>query len=353
MIIIYLFLFCVGPVAITVINIKNLISKKKIVPSIMVLLTTALGGMFYAEFLEFCNVTSKDWNEAVVEDTFHSVISHEFLPSFVIIAVVGFAGLFIISHIPARSLSPLVAAFSIAAVILGNVLNVLLAIHVVGLLFPFLLLYHLNLLLLSVQHINEQILGQIEIQEKRMMNIESVWKLKLYSFLCNVAHWNIFAFACIFPLAAVIEIILILIGQGADGAVKAFTMTADWTFSTQTPPPPIEYSGHYLCTVAAGGHKKIVKPLRTGHRHGAKILVNRQLMVANAFEELVAEKMPALHKKIRRFYDRHGYPLSRLITTPLRADIVYILMKPLEWFFAFILYLLCVNPEERISRQYR
>lgn len=52
--------------------------------------------------------------------------------------------------------------------------------------------------------------------------------------------------------AGILEILLILFGQGADGFVKAFTMTADWTFSTQIP-PPIEYEGHYLCTVAAGG----------------------------------------------------------------------------------------------------
>ena len=149
-----------------------------------------------------------------------------------------------------------------------------------------------------------------------------------------------------------IEIILILFGQGAAGPVKMFTMTADWTFSQQIPPPPHEHTGHYLCTVAAGGHKKLVKPLRFGNRRGSKIIVNRQLMVANAFEELVAEKAPALHKKIRRFYDSHGYPLSKIITSPLRADIVYLLMKPLEWSFAFTLYLFSTNPEERISRQY-
>ena len=68
---------------------------------------------------------------------------------------------------------------------------------------------------------------------------------------------------------------------------------------------------------------------------------------------LVAEKFPPLHKKIRRFYDTHGYPLSRLITTPLRADIVYVMMKPAEWFFVFALYLFTVDPEERIARQYR
>lgn len=168
----------------------------------------------------------------------------------------------------------------------------------------------------------------------------------------KASHWPVAAFAALLPLAALIEIVLILFGQGADGCVKMFAMTADWTFSTQIPPPPLDYDGHYLCTVAAGGHRKLVRPLRMGNRRGVSIVVNRQLMVANAFEELLAEKAPRLHGKIRRFYDTHGYPLSRLITTPLRADIIYILMKPLEWLFAFALYLFSTDPEERISRQY-
>lgn len=157
----------------------------------------------------------------------------------------------------------------------------------------------------------------------------------------------------LFPVAGILEIVLILFGQGADGVVKAFTMTADWTFSTQVPPPPIEYEGHYLCTVAAGGHRKIVKPIRYGMRRGEKIVVNRQLCIANAFEELIQERAPRFHRAVRGFYDAYGYPLSRLITTPAKADFVYLLMKPLEWMFLGVLYLLDVNPERRIERQYR
>jgi len=137
-----------------------------------------------------------------------------------------------------------------------------------------------------------------------------------------------------------------------DGPVKAFTMTADWTFSTQVPPPPIEYEGHYLCTVAAGGHKEVVKPLRYGKRRGAIIIVNRQLCIANAFEDYIQEKMPKFHKIIRTFYDTYGYPVSKHITTPHRADVIYILMKPLEWIFLLFLYTFDTNPEGRIKRQY-
>ena len=129
-------------------------------------------------------------------------------------------------------------------------------------------------------------------------------------------------------------------------------ISADWTFSKQTPPPPSDYEGHYLCTVAAGGHKKVVKPLRFGSRRGATIIVNRQLCIANAFEEVIQIKFPSFHRMVRHIYDTYGYPLSKLIINPLRADVVYIIMKPLEWIFLLFLYLVDVRPEQRIRNQY-
>ena len=117
-------------------------------------------------------------------------------------------------------------------------------------------------------------------------------------------------------------------------------------------PPPIQYEGHYLCTVAVNGHEKLVKPTRMGIRHGEKIVVNRQLCIANAFEQLLEDRTPRFHRAVRSFYDKYGYPISKHITTKLRADIIYIAMKPLEWVFLATLYLFDVNPESRISLQY-
>ena len=81
-------------------------------------------------------------------------------------------------------------------------------------------------------------------------------------------------------------------------------------------------------------------------------MVNRQLEIANAFELVLEEKTPRLHKAIRGFYDRHGLPIAKKIRTKCSADIVYIIMKPLEWFFLIVLYLTDVNPENRIHVQY-
>lgn len=95
-----------------------------------------------------------------------------------------------------------------------------------------------------------------------------------------------------------------------------------------------------------------MKPLRFGTRRGETIIVNRQLCIANAFEELIRERLPVFHKKIRSAYDTYGYPLSKHITNPIKADIVYYVMKPLEWFFLLVLYMLDTRPEKRISNQY-
>lgn len=49
---------------------------------------------------------------------------------------------------------------------------------------------------------------------------------------------------------------------------------------------------------------------------------------------------------------KYGYPLSKHINTAKAADITYILMKPLEYFFVIFLYLFDKKPENRIAVQY-
>ncbi len=67
-----------------------------------------------------------------------------------------------------------------------------------------------------------------------------------------------------FPVLLICTIILVLIGQRPDSLVKAYTDTTCWCFSQMTHPDYLPYEGHYLCTVAARGNAKIVKPLRLG-----------------------------------------------------------------------------------------
>lgn len=347
------------PLTLTVLNIRNLIAKKPFLKTLLLYITLFGGMLLYAILYACVFETNGDWNEAIYPFETHFSISSTYWLSFGLPVCVGILGLLLLGTIPARRMPPLLSALCIAAVLLGNIMQAFFFLQLLGMEsnnYPVLLffaLYHWNLVMLSVQHVRLHIREQTKKLQQRNKPFRFKWAAKLCDYLSTASHMRLFSFFLLFPLMAVLEIILVLCGQGFDGPVKAFTMTADWTFSQQTPPPPLEYDGHYLCTVAAGGHKKVVRPLRFGTRLGKPIIVNRQLCIANAFEEMIHDKTPRFHRWVRNFYDTHGYPLSRLITTPLRADFVYLLMKPLEWLFLTALYLLDAEPEERIHRQYR
>ena len=77
--------------------------------------------------------------------------------------------------------------------------------------------------------------------------------------------------------------------------------------------------------------------------------------IPNAFEELLEEKMPFLHQHIRKNYDRIGNLVHRyygIFNIKWVSDVIYMLMKPAEWFFLLILYTFDTKPEDRIAKQY-
>ena len=116
----------------------------------------------------------------------------------------------------------------------------------------------------------------------------------------------------------------------------------------------IERDCHYLCTVAAQGHPWLVRPERMGVRNGTPIVVNRQLAVANAFEDMLHTRWPRFGRLCRQTYDRVGLPVSRYLRRRWMADVVYVAMKPFEWcFYAALLALDPGAPEARIGRMYR
>jgi hypothetical protein len=131
----------------------------------------------------------------------------------------------------------------------------------------------------------------------------------------------------------------------------AFGQTCGWTLSQMTPP---EADCHYLCTVAAQGSPTLVRPLRMGRRRGRPIVVNRQLAVANAFEDLLHERWPRFGRCARRTYDRLARDLSRQLCHRWVANAVYLAMLPAQ--VGFELFLLAfdpLDPESRIDRMYR
>ena len=82
--------------------------------------------------------------------------------------------------------------------------------------------------------------------------------------------------------------------------------------------------------------------------------MNRQLAVANAFEDLLHERWPRFGAAARRTYDALGLPVSRWIRWRWAADLVYLAMKPAEILFYLVLRATDTgDPEARIDRMYR
>ncbi|WP_062060654.1 DUF6688 domain-containing protein [Aquimarina longa] len=209
------------------------------------------------------------------------------------------------------------------------------------------LLSIVNSVLLIIKIIKEESkLAKQRIYKNKFLN-----SINLY--LSNSKKQTYWVIIGLFPILIIITLILVVFGQDFYSLGKVFTETTTWRFSQETHPPFLDYQGHYLCTVAACGNPKIVKPSRLGVRHGTTIIVNRQLLVANAFEDVIQRRVPKFHKMIRYYYDTYGYNLSKKINTPKRSNYTYILMKPLEFFFVIVLYLCCTQPEVLIDKQYR
>jgi hypothetical protein len=136
------------------------------------------------------------------------------------------------------------------------------------------------------------------------------------------------------------------------GGVDTFLHTCGYPLSQLAKPPPRDC--HYLCTVAAQGSPGLVRPLRWGVRRGRPIVVNRQLALANAFEDLLHERWPAFGRFARRVYDALAFPLSQHLTRRWMANALYLAMKPAELVFVVALLLFDPrDPEERVERMYR
>ncbi len=352
----------VYPLVITGLNIANFFRKKKILEIVFDIFGTYPGLLMTMIAFDLSvdifgnGITSDDYDKAILLGAYHTPLHTKYAWIIWTAVILGYIGLTVLGIFKPEKLPPLISAASIACTALGIIAGILLYIQLMencyGILFICCLLYLANIILLAIRRIRFHITEHVRLANERETAYRTKFGAWLGKVMSKISTMTLFSFALIFPIAVILEILSIIFGQGADGFIKAFTMTADWTFSTQTPPPPISYDGHYLCTAAAGGHKKVVKPLRYGKRLGDTIIVNRQLLIANAFEDLIAEKAPKFHRAVRSFYNKHGYPVSQHITTPTRADIVYILMKPLEYIFIFVLYLCDCHPENRIAVQY-
>ena len=291
-----------------------------------------------------------DWPEQLYNDGLHTPIATWTMPTVITLSVIAFMGYLILRVRRTSTLPPLLATLSIGAMYLGGTLCIIWCLQIAA--HDLLLcLYPANLLLIGAKVIKEMVVSR-KGEEHPEPQGKSKLILSFHHLLSRAENWPWLGILLALPLLGLTIAILTLFGQTPDSIIQAWTQTSDWTLSQQIAPQNIYVDQHYLCTVAAGGHPKVVKPLREGRRHGHKVLVNRQLCIANAFEQLLEERLPRTHRAIRSFYDKCGYPIAKHIKSPYMADAIWFLMKPLEWFFLTVLYLCDPKPENRIAVQY-
>lgn len=292
-----------------------------------------------------------DWQEVLHNGQMHTPIWTESALTIAVISCVGVLGYLMLSKRDINRLPPLLTVLGISAIYLGIGMCMLWIVQVMGeewlfCLFPF------NCVLIGGKTIRRAVEEWQGSEESRIREWNKPYLKWLNDVLLDASHWPVAALILMLPLLGILIGILALLGQQPDRVIRAWTETGDWRLSQQVPPPNVMFDEHYLCTVAAQGHPEVVKPLRTGVRNGHRVVVNRQLCVANAFEQILEERAAWLHGPIRRFYDRYGFPVARLIRSSQAADLVYYMMKPLEWLFLVVLYLVDEKPENRIAVQY-
>ena len=248
---------------------------------------------------------------------------------------------------------PLVEILVNVVLIIGIALNIAIAIHVA----PFSVIGNLPIVLLFImQLVKNQRMLMNHIQEGDFKTNRGVNRIAWYVLSLNIwVKFPVLLLLCL-PVLFVLISVLLLFGQKPDSVIRAFTDTYKHNLSQ------LDYlcqdvicDSHFLCSVAAGGHQKLVKPQRLGKRGGKLIICNRQLLIANAFEEVIQEQFPLFHRFIRHHYNKVGNLVHRyygIFTNKYVADLVYIMMKPLEWLFLVFLYLFDRQPENRIAKQY-
>lgn len=299
------------------------------------------------------------WTDQLVNTQRHSPIYVKSVVTVAAIALAAVAGYMVVNLIPLKKMPPLALVLGMAAMYLGVIESVVWVVQI-SRLWPvdlYLMLYPFNCVLLTARTVGHKMWEWDRMMEEDETRREQYSEGKGFiqgcnRFLASSRRWPLAAFLLMWPLLGIMIGILLLFGQRPDAVIRAFTETSDWNLSQRVAPQNVLHDMHYLCTVAAGGHERIVKPQRLGVRHGHQVIVNRQLCVANAFEQILEERTPRFHRALRGFYDTCGFPVAKLIHSKFAADLVYFLMKPLEWIFLAMLYLADANPENRIAIQY-
>lgn len=343
------FLILIGlPLLIALIDFLGFLIKGKRIVNIALIRIVEIGAFL---ILPYMYVSLDNKNDCCGDS---AAFSPEHQPTIWVIAILCLIAYFYSSYRKLIS-TPVLEIIINSFLLIGIVLNVFIAIQTKD---SFLAIGgNLSIILLAILVLAKNQKAFIE----QSQELENSPKSKLESFAWQILKLQpIVKFPIIFilclPILVIITAILLLVGQKPDSIVRAFTDTykhgfSQWDYKCDN----VQCGGHYLCSVAANGHTKIVRPQRRGIRNGHNIICNRQLLISNAFEDLIQDRLPFLHKLIRRQYNKVGNFIHRyydIFNNKFVSDFIYILMKPLEWFFLLTLYTFDRKPENRIAKQY-
>lgn len=275
------------------------------------------------------------------------------------VIIISYTVAFLISIFREQLFTPILELLLNLFLILGFVLNILLCVHLNTLESgPFYWIFgNIPILMLILMKLyKHQSLLRTYINDNKIVVNGFVGKLSLSILKLEPIIKYPILLLMLVPVIILLSLFLMLFGQKPDAMIKAFTDTYKHGFSQlDYKCDNVNCGGHFLCSVGAKGHKSIVKPMRYGERNGEKIICNRQLLISNAFEDLIQEKFPSAHLLIRKQYNTIGHFVHHyynIFNIKVVSDIVYFLMKPLEWLFLFTLYIFDRKPENRIEKQY-
>jgi|GEM_PF-1917823 len=98
-------------------------------------------------------------------------------------------------------------------------------------------------------------------------------------------------------------------------------------FYDKLPNMPENYGECFIVSTAAQGHPLMVRswidPM-TGQR------INQQLRTFKTFEQMLSSYFPTWYRLLRRLYNKIGPIVAQTLRQPWQADIMYLLLKPLE-----------------------
>lgn len=209
----------------------------------------------YIVFHNIC--VFSDWQMTLYNNALHTPIYTQSFITVLFFALLAIIGYFILRFIPLKKLSPILIVMSFSFMYMGCIISLLYLVQVFSFDYLFLSFMPIHAILITV-HISQQKIKEWQhIQKVIKIPFTNPFLSYLYTLTLNSQNWPLLSFLCMIPILIISIMILVLFGQKPDALIQAWTQTSDWNLSKQVSPQNIFYDEHYLCTVAAGGHKKL------------------------------------------------------------------------------------------------